>query len=120
MYQKQVQLTDGGIFYSFEAGKLSIVHHSALYYVYCTTPRKHSLEKNNNLNIVASELKDPICHSNECQIGSFSSEATIYLMVNSINRVVNSIYRNIALTRRYIKFRTLYIEFLAHYIELTD
>ena len=26
--------------------------------------------------IVASELKDPICHSNECQIGSFSSEAT--------------------------------------------
>ena len=25
---------------------------------------------------VASELKDPICHSNECQIGSFSSEAT--------------------------------------------
>ena len=26
---------------------------------------------------VASELKDPICHSNECQIGSFSSEATI-------------------------------------------
>ena len=28
-------------------------------------------------HIVASELKDPICHSNECQIGSFSSEATI-------------------------------------------
>ena len=28
--------------------------------------------------IVASELKDPICHSNECQIGSFSSVATIY------------------------------------------
>ena len=27
--------------------------------------------------IVASALKDPICHSNECQIGSFSSEATI-------------------------------------------
>ena len=27
-------------------------------------------------HIVASELKDPICHSNECQIGSFSSEAT--------------------------------------------
>ena len=26
--------------------------------------------------IVASELKDPICPSNECQIGSFSSEAT--------------------------------------------
>ena len=29
-------------------------------------------------HIVASELNDPICHSNECQIGSFSSEATIY------------------------------------------
>ena len=28
-------------------------------------------------HIVASELKNPICHSNECQIGSFSSEATI-------------------------------------------
>ena len=28
-------------------------------------------------DIVASELKDPICHSNECQIGSFISEATI-------------------------------------------
>ena len=28
------------------------------------------------LQIVASELKDPICHSDECQIGSFSSEAT--------------------------------------------
>ena len=31
-------------------------------------------------HIVASELKDPICHSDECQIGSFSSEATIYIM----------------------------------------
>ena len=29
--------------------------------------------------IVASELKDPICHSNECQIGSLSSVATILL-----------------------------------------
>ena len=28
--------------------------------------------------IVASELKDPICHSDECQIGSFSSEATVH------------------------------------------
>ena len=28
--------------------------------------------------IVASELKDPIWHSSEWQIGSFSSEATIY------------------------------------------
>ena len=28
-------------------------------------------------DFVASELKDPICHSNECQIWSFSSEATI-------------------------------------------
>ena len=29
-----------------------------------------------NEQIVASELNDPICHSNECQIGSFSYEAT--------------------------------------------
>ena len=33
-------------------------------------------------NIVASELKDPICHSNECQIGSFSSEATIHSFIS--------------------------------------
>ena len=32
---------------------------------------------NDKLYIVASEQKDPICHSNECQIGSFSSQATI-------------------------------------------
>ena len=31
-----------------------------------------------NVYIVVSELNDPICHSDECQIGSFSSEATIY------------------------------------------
>ena len=31
--------------------------------------------------IVASELKDPICHSDECQIGSFSSEATLCTVV---------------------------------------
>ena len=31
--------------------------------------------------IVASELKDPIWHSSEWQIGSFSSEATIYTML---------------------------------------
>ena len=30
-----------------------------------------------NVQNVASELKDPIRHSNECQIGYFSSEATI-------------------------------------------
>ena len=32
-------------------------------------------------HIVASELNDPICHSNECQIGSFSSEATTCNMI---------------------------------------
>ena len=30
------------------------------------------------LDVVASKLKDPICHSNECEIGSFSSEATMF------------------------------------------
>ena len=38
-----------------------------MYVYYATSPI---------IYIVASELKDPICHSNECQIGSFSSEAT--------------------------------------------
>ena len=33
------------------------------------------------IHVVASELKDPICHSNECQIGSFSSEATMYAFI---------------------------------------
>ena len=34
--------------------------------------------RNIHKHIVASELKDPIWHSLEWQIGSFSSEATIY------------------------------------------
>ena len=38
-------------------------------------------------HIVASELKDPICHSNECQIGSFSSEATICAVSWSVLRM---------------------------------
>ena len=36
-----------------------------------------SCKQKNTLHIVVSELNDPICHSDECQIGSFSSEATI-------------------------------------------
>ena len=41
------------------------------------------------LYFVASELKDPICHSDECQIGSFSSEATIcYEVVISSKQAV--------------------------------
>ena len=42
-------------------------------------------------HFVASELKDPICHSDECQIGSFSSEATICVCV-FVNRVFNQRY----------------------------
>ena len=41
--------------------------------------RYRVFEERNDTHIVASELKDPICHSDECQIGSFSSEATIYI-----------------------------------------
>ena len=37
-----------------------------------------SLYQITKIHIVASKLNDPICHSDECQIGSFSSEATIY------------------------------------------
>ena len=48
-----------------------VTHVPDLYMVSCTTGvRLHG-------HLVASELKDPICHSNECQIGSFSSEPTI-------------------------------------------
>ena len=39
---------------------------------------KPALLQNYDRYFVASELNDPICHSNECQIGSFSSAATIY------------------------------------------
>ena len=38
--------------------------------------------------IVASELKDPICHSNECQIGSFSSEATTCINKHCVFAVI--------------------------------
>ena len=38
--------------------------------------------------IVATELKDHICHSDECQIGSFSSEATICALVKNISSAV--------------------------------
>ena len=38
-----------------------------------------------SLYIVASELNDPICHSDECQIGSFSYEATIYRCILAIS-----------------------------------
>ena len=40
--------------------------------------RKSIYHIHSTLYFVASELKDPICHSDECQIGSFSSEATIF------------------------------------------
>ena len=40
------------------------------------TSGKRDAVQHYNLYIVASEQKDPICHSDECQIGSFSSEAT--------------------------------------------
>ena len=40
-------------------------------------------------HVVASELKDPICHSNECQIGSFSSEATMFPSDKNANCVTS-------------------------------
>ena len=45
------------------------------------------------VHIVASELKDPICHSNECQIGSFSSEAAIWKVVEFRLRLTFSIQK---------------------------
>ena len=44
---------------------------------------QYQINKSESLiqHIVASELNDPICHSDECQIGSFSSEATILCLL---------------------------------------
>ena len=47
------------------------------------------------LYIVASELKDPIWHSSEWQIGSFSSEATIWAVENNINVAYGSYKKGI-------------------------
>ena len=50
--------------------------------------------------IVASELKDPICHSDECQIGSFSSEATIlYVDTGSPPFTLKTILKQISYPR---------------------
>ena len=40
-------------------------------------------------NIVASELKDPISHSSEWQIGSFNSEATVCTSPGLIGRAAD-------------------------------
>ena len=42
------------------------------------------------LDIVASELKDPIWHSSEWQIGSFSSEATIWKSLSDTCKVADT------------------------------
>ena len=55
-------------------------------------------------HIVASELKDPICHSNECQIGSFSSEATIYATENKLS--INKSTLNTVLGFKNVKTHT--------------
>ena len=44
----------------------------------------------NTLYIVASELKDPIWHSSEWQIGSFSSEATIWNLQKNQHRKITT------------------------------
>ena len=46
--------------------------------------RNHGESCFQRVHIVASELKDPICHSNECQIGFFSSEATTCLQIIAV------------------------------------
>ena len=74
-------------------------------------------------NIVASELKDPICHSDECQIGSFSSEATICILYFIITEKTASgqhtdnymdfkcYWQNIKRVEKYQK----YISYITHY-----
>ena len=51
-----------------------------------TLPSRHRIR--GRAHYVASELKDPICHSNECQIGSFSSEATTTSLVTDICNLI--------------------------------
>ena len=51
------------------------------------------------LYIVASELKDPICHSDECQIGSFSSEATISISAYCFVMIYSCLWRYICNTK---------------------
>ena len=50
----------------------------------------------NKYHIIASELKDPIWHSLEWQIGSFSSEATI------INYSILSDYDHLKKTKKHL------------------
>ena len=60
------------------------------------------------LYIVASELKDPICHSDECQIGSFSSDATICKLrtCNTKLPIDKGQYTHVPRERYYCTFRT--------------
>ena len=48
--------------------------------LYSSDVAKKSKPALKDQHIVASELKDPIWHSSEWQIGSFSSEATIFIV----------------------------------------
>ena len=48
-------------------------------------------ERNMYVHVVASELKDPICDSDECQIGSFSDDVYVchdyvdYLVIDQLH-----------------------------------
>ena len=53
-----------------------IFNQCVVFWVYQSVWINHCLTYCLSVLLVASELKDPICHSDECQIGSFSSEAT--------------------------------------------
>ena len=63
------------------------------------------------IEVVASELKDPICHSDECQIGSFSSEATkCYLLEATVFE------GNYITTNRHTQLKTLVVHAVYYFI----
>ena len=73
-----------------------------------------------HLEVIASELNDPICHSDECQIGSFSSEATTIDMMAASKRHANYILSPVT-TSRFFQVPKYLIQYLdLGWLEYTD
>ena len=90
----------------------------ALYQSIYTPFPYHDQSYLNNCHIVATELKDPIWHSLEWQIGSFSSEATIsYVKLLSLHTkciLVNNIRLRLPDFMIWCWWETYYIFYYRH------
>ena len=75
-YHARSRLVFGTLSYSYRMNS-KVINIAQYHRQHCTL---QAFEQFVVLHIVASDLNDPICHSDECQIGSFSSEATICTM----------------------------------------